>query len=240
MKAIPAIDLIDGKTVRLLQGNFERQTTYPEDPVEYATRIFEAGIDRLHLVDLSGAKAGNPIHADILRQIAETTKLKIDFGGGVKTIRDLDKIFRSGAEQVVIGSWCVREPETVLEWVRQYGTKRFVLALDTDGEFIRINGWQETSGRTLEKVLESFLGLNGLDILTTDIRRDGMGQGPSVDLYARLIAAFSQFNWIASGGVENLRDLYALREVGCTGCVVGKALLDGKISLQQLKTFNDE
>lgn len=240
MKAIPAIDLIDGKVVRLFQGKFENQTDYALNPVDYAVQMENKGIDRLHLVDLSGAKAGKLVHTALLRQITAVTGLKIDFGGGVKTENDVRTILDAGADQVVIGSLCVRQPELISEWIRDYGTERFVLAMDTDGENIRISGWQQDSGKSLEQALRPFLTFPGLSVLTTDIRRDGTGTGPGITLYKQLVADYPQFKWIASGGVESLQDLYELRAIGCSGCVVGKALLEGKITLEQLNRFNHE
>lgn len=240
MEIIPAIDLIDGKVVRLFQGDFGQQTNYAQDPATYAQAIAQQGIRRLHLVDLSGAKAGKLVHLPQLQSITETTPLKVDFGGGVKTKEDVVAILESGADQVVIGSLCVRNPEIVVSWIVEYDVERFVLALDTDGTHIKISGWQEDSGKTLEEVLEPFSEFSGLHILTTDIRRDGTGQGPSVELYKELIASYPQFNWIASGGVESMSDLHELRASGCAAVVVGKALLDGKITLEEVKQFNYE
>lgn len=240
MKAIPAIDLIDGKVVRLYQGKFENQTDYALNPVDYAIQLERNGIDRLHLVDLSGAKEGKLVHTNILRQITAVTGLKIDFGGGVKTENDVSTILDAGADQVVVGSLCVRNPELISEWIGRIGTKHFVLALDTDGENVRISGWQEDSGKSLREVLKPFLSFSGLSVLTTDIRRDGTGRGPGIAMYQQLVADYPQFNWIASGGVESVKDLYELRSIGCSGCVVGKALLEGKITLEQLNQFNDE
>lgn len=239
MKAIPAIDLIDGKVVRLFQGDFSQQTSYAADPVDYAKEIASAGIENLHLVDLSGAKQGKLVHTNVLSAIAKNTNLLIDFGGGVKQTADIQDVLNQGANQVVIGSLCVKEPEQVVAWIEQFGVERFVLALDTDGTVIKINGWQEASEKTLDEVMEVFARLNGLTILTTDIRRDGTGTGPSIDLYAELVKRYPNQQWIASGGVESLEDLQQLRAIGCYACVVGKALLEGKISLSTLKKFND-
>lgn len=240
MQAIPAIDLIDGQVVRLLQGDFTRQTSYDRDPVAYAKAIEQAGLDCLHLVDLSGARSGKPVHIELLQEICSRTSLKIDFGGGVKTQFDLEAILAAGASQVVIGSLCVSRPELVQSWIGRYGTERLVLALDIDGTTIRINGWQDGSGKTLDEVLEPFVSYSGLTILTTDIRKDGTGAGPNVELYGELVRRYPNFRWIASGGVESMNDLRELRSAGCAACVVGKALLEGKIALQELKSFNDE
>lgn len=239
MKAVAAVDLIDGKVVRLLKGEYSRQTTYDTNPVEYAKQLMDSGLDRLHLVDLSGAKISKLVHTNVLSRIAQNTDLKIDFGGGVQTVEDVETILNAGAAQVVIGSLCALQPERVCEWIARFGGSRFILALDTDGTEIRIKGWQESSGKTLDEVLSAFNHLGGLSILTTDIRRDGTGKGPSVELYADLVQRYPNFRWVASGGVESLEDLRQLRAIGCAECVVGKALLDGKITMDELKLFND-
>ncbi|MDF3026236.1 MAG: 1-(5-phosphoribosyl)-5-((5-phosphoribosylamino)methylideneamino) imidazole-4-carboxamide isomerase [Fluviicola sp.] len=239
MIAIPAIDLINKRVVRLLQGNFKQQTSYLLDPLEYAKEIAESGLEYLHLVDLSGAKTGQLVHQSLLKEIAANTNLKVDFGGGIKSIEDIESLLESGANQVVIGSLCVNEPETVVMWIKEFGTERFILALDTDGISLKINGWQDSSGKTLEESMKHFSEFKDLTILTTDIRRDGTGTGPSLDLYQELMQKFPDQRWIASGGVESMSDLKELRKTGCYACVIGKALLDGKITLNELKVFND-
>lgn len=239
MIAIPAIDLIDNQVVRLFQGDYKQQTNYPLNPVEYARSIKAAGLDFLHLVDLSGAKQGALVHTHVLKEIVAQTKLHVDFGGGVKTEADLISLFEAGAKQVVLGSLCVKETATVIAWLKKYGTDRFVLALDTDGKQLKINGWQDGGGITLNELLQQFIDFEGLTILTTDIRRDGTGTGPSLELYETFVKTYPNHRWIASGGVESMSDLQALRTIGCYGCVVGKALLEGKITLNELKEFND-
>lgn len=240
MKAIPAIDLIDGQVVRLFQGDFDQQTTYSRNPVEYARQIAQIGLDTLHLVDLSGAKKGKLVHTSVLEEITASTNLNVDFGGGVKTVNDVQTILNADARQVVIGSLAVTDPALVLSWINLFGSERFVLAIDTDGTTVKINGWQDGSGKSLAQVMDVYSEIAGLTILTTDIRRDGTGTGPSIDLYTELISNYPNQRWIASGGVETMADLQQLRAIGCWGCVVGKALLEGKISLESLKTFNDE
>lgn len=239
MIAIPAIDLIDNRVVRLLQGDYEQQTTYSLNPIDYALDISASGLEYLHLVDLSGAKTGQLVHQGIMAEIVSKTNLKVDFGGGIKTEKDIEELLKLGANQVVIGSLCVKEPEKVVSWIDTFGTDRFILALDTDGINLKINGWQDSSGKTLEETMDCFSLFGGLTILTTDIRKDGTGNGPSTHLYKKLIQKFPDQRWIASGGVESLSDLEELRKAGCYGCVIGKALLDGKITLTELKDFND-
>lgn len=239
MIAIPAIDLIDNQVVRLFQGDYGKQTSYALDPLVYAREIADAGLEYLHLVDLSGAKKGSLVHTELMHKLVETTGLKVDFGGGIKQESDVVTLLENGANQVVIGSLCVRETTLVKSWIEKYGIERFVLALDTDGEQLKIKGWQEGSGVSLEELMEQFKIYPKLTILTTDIRRDGTGTGPSVDLYRKLVEMYPKQRWIASGGVESLSDLEELRAIGCYGCVVGKALLDVKITLTDLKIFND-
>ncbi len=240
MIAIPAIDLIDNKVVRLFQGDYKKITTYTKDPVAYALELQQNGLSHLHLVDLSGAKAGKLVHTAMMQEIVNATGLRVDFGGGIQSKEDVECLIKAGAAQVVIGSLCVKEPESVKAWINEFGVERFVLALDTDGQQLKIKGWQEESGVTLQELMAGFKDFEHLCILSTDIRKDGTGKGPSVELYRELVQQFPKQRWIASGGVESLADLYTLREIGCYGCVIGKALLDGKISLQELKAFNDE
>lgn len=239
MIAIPAIDLIDKQVVRLFQGDYQKQTAYSLDPLEYARDISASGLEFLHLVDLSGAKTGRLVHREVMEEIVSMTNLKVDFGGGIKTKTDVEELLRSGANQVVIGSLCVQDPDKVVSWINEFGTGRFILALDTDGIHLKINGWQDSSGITLEETMKHFSQFGGLTVLTTDIRRDGTGSGPGIDLYRELVRKFPEQRWIASGGVESMSDLKELRETGCYACVIGKALLDGKITLNELKVFND-
>ncbi|MES2554798.1 MAG: 1-(5-phosphoribosyl)-5-[(5-phosphoribosylamino)methylideneamino]imidazole-4-carboxamide isomerase [Bacteroidota bacterium] len=239
MIAIPAIDLIDGQVVRLFQGDFSQQTTYTANPVEYALQMENNGLEWLHLVDLSGAKLGKLIHISVLEEITASTNLKVDFGGGVKTMNDVRAILSAGAKQVVVGSLAATDPVLVKSWIEEFGSEQFVIAIDTDGTMVKINGWQDGSGKNLSEVMDVYAEMTGLTILTTDIRRDGTGTGPSVGLYTELIRNYPNQRWIASGGVETITDLQELRAIGCWGCVVGKALLEGKISLETLNAFND-
>ncbi len=239
MIAIPAIDLIDGQVVRLLRGDFGKQTSYDRDPLAYAHHLFSAGLNYLHLVDLSGAKLGKLVHVGLLQSICDTTSLKVDFGGGVQSETDIQTILGTGASQVVVGSLCVKQPALVAKWIRKYGVEKFLLAIDTDGQSVKINGWQDGSGKTLTEVVAEFSAFNGITVLTTDIRRDGTGTGANTELYYQLVNDYPTVRWIASGGVESLSDLEKLREAGCYGCVIGKALLEGRISPEALVAFNE-
>jgi phosphoribosylformimino-5-aminoimidazole carboxamide ribotide isomerase len=238
MIAIPAIDLIDNQIVRLFQGDYSKCTFYPKSSQTYANELEQFGFEFLHLVDLSGAKIGSLVHTQIMEEIAKKTSLKIDFGGGISKEEDVIELFEKGANQVVIGSLCVKNPSMVKGWLQKYGAEKFVLALDTDGTHLKISGWQEETKTTIQGTLTYFNDFNSLHILSTDIRRDGTGKGPSVALYTQLIRDFPQHRWIASGGVESLSDLEKLRDIGCYACVIGKAILDGKISLKELANFN--
>ncbi len=239
MIAIPAIDIINNQIVRLLQGDYNKVTFYPREVATYSKELNDLGFEFLHLVDLSGAKIGKVVHIELLTKVCEKTQLKVDFGGGVKTEEDVRQIFEAGANQVVIGSLCVMQPELVIHWLTTFGADKFILALDTDGEFLKINGWQDATKAKLSDVLHQFSDFETLTILCTDIRRDGTGTGPSVDLYRDLITQFPNHRWIASGGVESIADLHELRSINCYACVIGKALLEEKISLIELKEFND-
>lgn len=239
MISIPAIDLIEGKVVRLFQGDYQKQETYEVSVIDYALEIAQSGLEYLHLVDLSGAKIGQLVHSEIAEKIANLTNLKLDFGGGINSENDLIELFDKGINQVVIGSLAVKNPTLVNDWILKYGSERFILALDTDGKNIKVKGWQEDSGLSFDEVVNAFSSVESLTILCTDIRRDGTGTGPSVDLYKNLILSYPQHKFIASGGVESLDDLVQLRNINCFGCVIGKALLDGKITLKELKKFND-
>lgn len=239
MIVIPAIDILDKQIVRLYQGKYTEKTNYNLDPVQYALEIRKNGLEYLHLVDLSGAKMGQVVHSKLMKEIVSKTGLKVDFGGGIKTREDVVSLLEQGANQVVIGSLCVRNPELVRSWVAEFGTEKFILALDTDGTDLKIQGWQENAGISLEKLMKNFESFKRLTILTTDIRKDGTGSGPNVALYRSLVEKFPHQRWIASGGVRNIWDLEELRAAECYGCVVGKALLEGEITLKTLKGFND-
>lgn len=239
MSAVPAIDLIDGKMVRLFRGNYRQQTIYPASPLEYARQIDASGLERLHLVDLSGARAGKLMHISFLREICRETSLKVDFGGGVKSLSDVEEVLNAGASQVVLGSLCVLYPEMVRSWLTGIGAGRFILALDIDGSEVKINAWQSGSGRRLEEVLSAFSDFDDLTVLVTDIRRDGTAAGASVTLYNQLVSSYPNIRWIASGGVNDMDDLRMLGEAGCAECVIGKAVLENRLELTTLKKFND-
>lgn len=236
-KIVPAIDLIDGKCVRLTQGDYNAKTIYNENPVEVAKAFEDIGIRRLHIVDLDGAKAGKIINSKVLEQIATATNLEIDFGGGVKTEADIELILNAGAKYVTIGSMAVKQEEVVAQWLIKYGFEKFFLGIDVKGEFVATNGWLETSTKTIYDVINFYKGIGFNYFFCTDISKDGMLQGISEDLYANVISKFPDINLVASGGVSNSNDIKVSRNIGCKGVIVGKAIYENRITNEELKSF---
>ncbi len=234
---IPAIDLIDGKFVRLSQGNYDAKTIYNENPVEVA-KVFESiGIKRLHVVDLDGAKAGKIINIKTLEQISSATNLEIDFGGGVKSESDIEMILNAGAKYVTIGSMAVKQEEVAVQWLNKYGFEKFFLGIDVKGEFVATNGWLETSTKTLYDVLDFYKGIGFNYFFCTDISKDGMLQGISEELYSKVISKYEDINLVASGGVSSIKDVDAAKQIGCSGAIVGKAIYENRITNEELKSF---
>jgi phosphoribosylformimino-5-aminoimidazole carboxamide ribotide isomerase len=234
---IPAIDLIDGKCVRLTEGDYRRKTVYHEDPLEVALGFEAVGIRRLHLVDLDGAKAGRVVNWSVLERIAAKTGLEIDFGGGIKTREDVDRVLESGARWATVGSIAVKNEAALLSWFEAYGANRFFLGADVKGECIAVAGWQETTGIRLIPFLQKYFDHGMQYIFCTDVGKDGRLEGPSTDLYARVLEGLPGLHLIASGGVSCMEDLESLRSAGCAGAIVGKAIYEGRISLAQLNSF---
>lgn len=238
MIIIPAIDIIDGKCVRLSQGDYAQQTVYHHNPVDVARQFEAAGITHLHVVDLDGAKAQHIINHHVLSAITTHTKLQVDFGGGVKTDADIQLAFASGAAQITAGSIAVKSPETVSRWLSTYGPEKIILGADVQGENIAINGWQQNSDVYLYDFLQAYIQQGIQYVICTDISKDGMLQGPSLDLYKNILARFTQLKLIASGGVSCIDDLHALKQAGLYGAIVGKAFYEGKIALHELANLN--
>jgi phosphoribosylformimino-5-aminoimidazole carboxamide ribotide isomerase len=234
MEIIPAIDIIDGKCVRLTEGDYDKKTIYNEHPLEVAKSFEAAGIKRLHLVDLDGAKAGKVINWKVLESIAGNTKLIIDFGGGIKTASDLNIVFNSGATLATIGSLAVKEPETFSAWIKEYGEDKFLLGADVKGENIAIGGWLETTEETIIDFIAKYLRKGIKQIFCTDISKDGKLEGPSIELYQKIIQHFPDLYFIASGGVSSMEDIAALKSIGCNGVIVGKAIYEGRIKINEL------
>lgn len=238
MIIIPAIDIIDGKCVRLTHGDFNAKTVYAEDPLDMALRFQDAGLSRLHLVDLDGARTGAVKNLKVLERIASLTNLSIDFGGGIKTRQVLDQVFSAGADFVSVGSVAVKSPDEFLLWVSDFGPDRFLLGADVIGKNIAINGWIDQTAIHVLDFIHQFFSVGIKTIFCTDVSKDGAMQGPSIDLYKEIISANTNVNLIASGGVSSMDDLVTLKEIGCYGAIVGKAIYEGKIELNDLIRFN--
>src|SRR5882724_8948568 len=240
MIIIPAIDIIDGKCVRLTKGDYAQKKIYNENPVEVAKEFEAAGIQRLHIVDLDGAKAGKIINLNVLENIANATSLAIDFGGGVKNMTDVGNIFNAGAAMVTIGSLAVKHPELLEEWLMEFSPEHFLIGADVLDEKIKISGWLEDSGINIFNFIGRMISLGATNIFCTDISKDGVMQGPSIELYKRVIAEHPEINLIASGGVSNIEDVKQLKAIGCSGAIIGKAIYEGKVSLKDLVALNSK
>jgi phosphoribosylformimino-5-aminoimidazole carboxamide ribotide isomerase len=238
MQLIPAIDIIEGKCVRLTEGDYAQKIIYNEDPLEVAKTFEGVGLNRLHLVDLDGAKAGEVVNWKVLEKIANKTGLTIDFGGGIKTEATLKTVLDTGATYATIGSLAVKSPLVFEEWLSRFGAKSFLLGADVYEEKIAIGGWLEKTNIDIIGFVQSYIDKGVSQIFCTDIQKDGKLQGPSIDLYEKIIKQFPTLQLIASGGVSQLLDLQALRTIGCSGAIVGKAIYENKISLKQLSDFN--
>ncbi len=238
MEIIPAIDIIDGKCVRLSQGDYAQKVIYNENPLEVAKQFEAAGLQRLHLVDLDGAKASHIINQKTLQAISSQTKLKIDFGGGIKTDEDIKIAFDSGAQQITAGSIAVMSRDTVLRWLDKYGVEKIILGADVKDEIIAVSGWKENSSMDLFGFLKDYVAQGIQYVICTDISKDGMLQGSSVELYKKVLQEFPSLKLIASGGVSDLNELKVLSEGGLHGAIIGKAIYEGKLSLTDLSKFN--
>ncbi len=237
MQIIPAIDIIDGKCVRLTQGDYEQKTIYHSNPLEVAKQFEDAGLQRLHLVDLDGAKAGAIKNWKVLEAITEATSLVVDFGGGIKTEEDLKIVFHSGAAFATIGSLAVKNETLFVAWLQKYGAEKFLLGADVKGEKIAVGGWLETTDIDIYAFIEKYMGYGISQIFCTDVSKDGKLEGPSLELYQRIIHRFPELIFIASGGVATLEDLEELKLIGCCGAIVGKAIYENRITLTELINF---
>ncbi len=238
MTIIPAIDIINGKCVRLTKGDYAQQKVYNENPVEVAKQFADAGLQRVHIVDLDGAKAGKIINLGVLESIASATNLVIDFGGGIKNINDVSNVFSAGASIATIGSLAVKHPEIVEEWLMEFGADKFLIGADVLDEKIKISGWLVDGGIDIFTFIGKMIGLGAHNIFCTDISKDGVMAGPSVDLYKKIIEQHPEINLIASGGVTTINDVVELKTIGCSGAIIGKAIYEGNITLQQLLSIN--
>lgn len=234
---IPAIDLIDGKCVRLTQGDYAQKKVYNENPVEVAKMFEDAGINRLHLVDLDGAKQKKIVNAKVLENIASKTKLSIDFGGGIQSDTDIQLAFDCGAKQVTGGSIAVKNPEMFQSWLARYGGEKIILGADARNEKIAVSGWEEETTVWVYDFLEEYISKGVKYTISTDVAKDGLLQGPSLDLYKKMKTQFADLQIIASGGVSNMKDIEELAEMNLYGVIVGKAIYEGRISLKQIENF---
>jgi phosphoribosylformimino-5-aminoimidazole carboxamide ribotide isomerase len=234
MEIIPAIDIIDGKCVRLTQGDYAQKKVYNEHPLEVAMAFEDAGLRRLHLVDLDGAKAGRVKNWKVLETLAGKTGMVIDFGGGIKTAEDVDIVFNSGAAMATIGSIAVKDGPLFISWLQEYGAGRFLLGADVKEEKIAIGGWMETTNRWVYDFIQEYMEKGVRQVFCTDVSKDGLLQGPALDLYRNIIDKFPELHFIASGGVSGMDDVRRLAEIGCKGVIIGKAIYEGRILLHEI------
>ena len=236
MRIIPAIDIIDGKCVRLSKGDYDTKKIYNKNPLEVAKSFEAHGIQYLHLVDLDGAKSSKIVNHKILEQIASKTNLKVDFGGGLKSDADLKIAFESGANQITGGSIAVKNPVLFQEWISKYGSDKIILGADANNEKVAISGWLEESNEDLIPFIQNYQTKGIEYIICTDIAKDGMLEGPSFDLYKKILNQIPNVKLIASGGISTFGELPKLAEIGCEGTIIGKAIYENRITLKQLET----
>jgi len=237
IEIIPAIDIMNGKCVRLSQGDFQTQKIYSESPLDVAKEFEETGIKRLHMVDLDGAKKGSVVNIGVLENVASSTNLKIDFGGGIKTTSDAEKVFSAGASIINIGSIAIKQSHIVVEWIEKLGAEKILLGADVKEEKIVINGWQQSTEINIINYLKEWSSKKMNNIFCTDVSKDGLLQGASVNLYKKILEAIPGIHLTASGGVSSIKDVEELEAIGCSGVIIGKALYEGKIKLNELKKF---
>ena len=234
---VPAIDLIDGKCVRLTKGDYNQKKQYDASPLDMALRYQDIGIRRMHLVDLDGAKSSSPKNLHVLEQIATHTSLDIEWGGGIKSDEALRDAFNAGANHLIVGSVAVSHPDLFARWLDEYGGHRLVLGADVNNGRVAINGWLEESEQTIENLIDRFVPHGLREVICTDIAKDGMLQGPTFDLYARLQAAYPEQDIIVSGGISKMDDIRRLNEMNLRHVIVGKAIYEGRITLNELSQW---
>lgn len=237
MRIIPAIDIIDGKCVRLSKGDYSTKIIYNENPLEVAKSFESHGIEYLHLVDLDGAKSSTIVNYKIIEQIASKTKLKIDFGGGLKSDSDVRIAFESGANQITGGSIAIKKSELFEEWIAYYGSEKVILGADALNEKVAVFGWLENSNVDLIPFIKSYQNKGIKYVICTDISKDGMLEGPSFELYSRILSEISEIKLIASGGISTFEELPKLEKMGCEGTIIGKAIYENRITLKQIENY---
>jgi phosphoribosylformimino-5-aminoimidazole carboxamide ribotide isomerase len=235
MEIIPAIDIIDGKCVRLTQGDYAQKKIYNEHPLEVAKQFEDAGLRRLHLVDLDGAKAGQVKNWKVLETLAGKTSLVIDFGGGIKKEEDVNIVFNSGAALATVGSIAVKNEEELLRWFRVFGADKFLIGADVKNEKIAIAGWIETTDIWIYDFIGKYIQHGVKQLFCTDVSKDGKLEGPATELYKSITSMFPELHFIASGGVSGMQDLDALRQAGCKGVIIGKAIYEGRLRIGDLR-----
>ena len=240
MILVPAIDIINGQCVRLSKGDYDTKKVYSDSPIEVAKAFEGAGLTHLHVVDLDGARAKHIVNTKVLEAIATKTTLTVDFGGGIKSAIDLQTAFDCGAAQVTLGSVAVDAPELVLEWLQQFGADKLILGADAKDRRIATHGWEKDSGIDVLDFVKDYAAKGFRHVLCTDVAKDGMLAGPSLELYYELLEKVTKISLIASGGVSSMDDLYQLEELGCTAAIIGKAIYEGKISLKELENYQLE
>ncbi len=238
IKVIPAIDIIGGRCVRLSQGNYNACKVYSGNPLEIAKEFEDCGTELLHIVDLDGAKASSPVNLALLEQIASKTTLKCEFGGGIKSWDSLSDALSAGAYRVICGSIACNSPELFIEWLLSAGAEKIVFGADLKNGVPAVNGWLEDGKNSIESLLEEFIGAGLKNTIVTDISRDGMLNGPSFDLYGKLMGEFKGHNFIASGGISGIGDIHKLHEMGIKEVIAGKAIYEGRITKAQLRELN--
>ena len=239
MYIIPAIDIIDGKCVRLTQGDYSQKKIYDDNPVEVAKRYEDHGFSHLHVVDLDGARSKHVVNIDVLKNITKATDLKVDFGGGVKSTRDIEQAFEAGASMITGGSIAVKEPKVFEQWIDQYGPDKIILGADVKGRNIAVGGWMDTSEQDVIQFIDHYTKRSIKFVICTDISKDGVLKGSALELYKELLNAFPGINLIASGGVGSLKDVEDLAELGVWGVIVGKAIYEGRVDLDDLIKFQN-
>lgn len=239
MQIIPAIDIIDGKCVRLTEGDYDTKKIYNEHPLEVAKQFEDAGFSRVHVVDLDGAKAGKVRNWKVLEAVAGKTSMAVDFGGGIKTTEDVDIVFNAGARWATIGSLAVKNEAAFVQWLQQYGADKFMLGADVRNEKITIGGWLETTDINIIDFIGNYLQQGVQQIFCTDVSKDGKLEGPATELYQKIRETYPALAIIASGGVSNIGDVAALAETGCGGVIIGKAIYENRISLSELQAYNN-
>jgi len=240
MEIIPALDIIDGKCVRLEQGDYNKISLYHKEPLEVAKKFEDAGLERLHLVDLDGAQAGAVKNWKVLEAIAGKTSLIIDFGGGIKSEKDVGIVLNSGASLATVGSIAVKNEEAFINWLLKFGAEKFLLGADVKNEKITISGWQEETTIWVYDFIQKYIDHGVKQIFCTDVSKDGKLEGPAIELYKNIISKFSELFFVASGGVSSVDDLKRLAEIGCKGAIVGKAIYENRITLDELRKIDTQ